>query len=98
MNLLSKVIPITLALVVSACGGSAIKPESTDVGGVVPPADKWKCSAKSLVGYSYSGGSQANIHLSAYSKGGNYPVTLNSDNTIATGKTADNTPFTCTKQ
>ena len=55
----------------------------------------WSCSAESMVSGSYSGGSTASIHLSAYSSGGTYGVTKSADGKTASGKTGDGTPFTC---
>jgi len=95
MRLISKVIPLAACVALVGCGSSAgVKP--------TPSAKKvtspWVCTAESLIGFSYSGGSTANIHLSAYDNGGDYSVKLNSDKTVATGVTADDTPFTCTKK
>lgn len=48
-----------------------------------------------MVNGSYDGGNSAYIHLEGFSSGGNYPVTLNSSRTVATGTTANGTKFTC---
>lgn len=55
----------------------------------------WKCSAENLYDFSYNGGSYANIHLSGYSSGGDYEVSLNATKTVGNGTTGDGTPFTC---
>jgi hypothetical protein len=57
----------------------------------------WKCTADGLVDSMYSGGDYAYIHLQGFSKGGDYKVQLNDQKTVATGTTANGTPFTCTK-
>jgi len=88
MNLILKASPIFITLIVAGCGST----------GEVKSTSAWNCSAKSLVDSSYNGGSYANIHLSAYSSGGDYKVKLNSSKTIASGKTADGTLFTCSKK
>jgi hypothetical protein len=57
------------------------------------PAGKWSCSAQGLVSGSYSGGDWANIHIQPFSSGGSYRVQKNGN--IATGVTANGTPFRC---
>lgn len=57
----------------------------------------WKCTANGLVDSMYSGGDYAYIHLQGFSKGGDYKVQLNNQKTVATGTTANGTPFTCTR-
>lgn len=57
----------------------------------------WQCTAQNLISANYDGGSDAYVHLSPYSYGGNYSVTKNADGS-ATGTTANGTKFTCTKK
>lgn len=56
----------------------------------------WSCSAKGMVSGRYTGGTSAYIHLAGFSAGGQYPVTVSDG--VATGKTKNGTPFTCTRQ
>jgi hypothetical protein len=56
----------------------------------------WSCSAKGLVDYSYDGTGCATIHLSGYSYGNCYPVTLKGK--LASGVTTNGTPFICRKK
>lgn len=65
-------------------------------GALANTAEKWVCTAEKLKSYSYRGGKTATIHLSPYSKGGTYKVTVVSDTEVV-GETKDGTPFTCTK-
>ena len=62
---------------------------------VLAGGEKWKCSAKSIANYSYSGGERAMIRLSKYKTGGSYTVKRTGN--VAKGETKDGTPFTCTK-
>ena len=55
----------------------------------------WKCEAKGIANFRYDGGATAYIHLNPYYKGNDYPVSLNSTQTEATGTTGNGTPFVC---
>ena len=65
---------------------------------VAPPAmsqtSGWTCTAAKFADGHYEGGTTAYIHLSPYSSGHDYPVTRKGK--MATGTTADGTPFKCT--
>jgi hypothetical protein len=69
------------------------------ISGCATPGDgaSWKCSAQGLVNSHYTGSDYAMIHLQGYSSGGNYKVTKNTQDTEATGTTANGTPFKCVK-
>ena len=56
---------------------------------------KWKCVADGLENFEFDGGNTAYIHLESYNSGNNYYVEFNASKTVATGKTGDGTPFTC---
>lgn len=56
----------------------------------------WTCTARGLVDYSFDGGGCATIHLSGYSYGDCYPVSIKGNTAI--GKTGNGTPFTCRKK
>jgi len=57
----------------------------------------WKCTAKGLISSRYTGRDSAYIHLREFKDGNNYKVQLNESKCVATGTTANGTPFTCTK-
>jgi len=56
----------------------------------------WVCSAPNLVRGEYSGGTDAYIHLSGFSRGSRYAV--QQQGRTATGVTANGTRFTCRQQ
>lgn len=59
---------------------------------------KWTCTAEGLAEFRYDGSNWASIRLAAYSSGGNYRVSKDKTGDVATGVTADRTPFICTNQ
>ena len=63
-----------------------------------PVVKKWTCTAQGLAEFRYDGSDWARIRLAAYSSGGSYKVTKDKTGDIATGVTADRTPFVCTNQ
>ena len=64
-----------------------------------PPASKkWICTAEGLAEFRYDGSDWARIRLAAYSSGGSYKVSEDKTGDIATGVTADHTPFVCTNK
>lgn len=77
---------MSAATLISGCNSSSVRDDSS-----------WECTAKGLVNSHYTGSSHAMIHLSGYSSGGSYQVTLNEQKTVASGTTKDGTPFTCKK-
>lgn len=79
----SLVILTTLLLVACATSGDS--------------KESWKCEAQNMGNYHYTGGDTAMIRLSQFSTGDRYKVTKNPEGTVATGTTANGTPFKCTK-
>lgn len=75
----------TLSLAVAATGSAGSAAAAT-----------WTCTAPGLLGFQYSGGGSAYIHLAPFQTGGTYAVTLAKDGKSAVGKTANGTRFTCT--
>ena len=63
-----------------------------------PSAKKWTCTAEGLAEFRYDGSDWARIRLAAYSSGGSYKVSKDKTGDIATGVTADRTPFVCTNK
>lgn len=59
--------------------------------------ETWKCTAQGLVNSYYTGSDSAMIHLQGFSSGGSYKATKNAQGTVATGITANGTPYTCVK-
>ncbi len=65
---------------------------------IAPVAKKWTCTAETLAEFRYDGGDWARIRLAAYSSSGSYKVSKDQTGNIATGVTADRTPFVCTNK
>ena len=63
-----------------------------------PATKKWTCTAEGLAEFRYDGSDWARIRLVAYSSGGSYKVSKDKTGDIATGVTADRTPFVCTNK
>ena len=58
-------------------------------------AKKWTCTAEGLAEFRYDGSGWAHIRLAAYLAGGNYRVSKDTTGDVASGVTADRTPFVC---
>jgi len=82
-----KFLTISTAALTLALAGCASNPSS--------PA--WRCEASGLVNSHYTGGEYAMVHLSGFSSGGQYKVQMNAEKTVASGSTANGTPFKCFK-
>lgn len=79
---------LVVPMLAAVCAGLAVGAEAAG-------AATWTCTAKNLVYAAYDGGPKAYVHLKPFQTGGHYPVVKSKDGTVATGRTANGTAFTC---
>lgn len=86
---------LTVAVATSACVTQPLAQKKESVG---IDTSGWSCSARGMVIGRYGGGDSAYVQLLGDKQGGDYPVRLNQQGTVATGLTGSSVPFTCTKR